>query len=384
MVGIIGAGKTGRGFLARLLREANVPFILFDRSSELIDSIEGGFEIEFFSNVTPSVQIKAPAMCTLDPDAAAKLLECGTILVSVGGGNLEQVGQWLASVFGSDTHISGYVNIILCENAINPAKKLKAAFMSALPDDLRQYADACFGFSDAAVFCTTIERTPGSPHIASENYPRLILDAKGIKGALPDVPGFELSEQFENVLMRKIYTYNSASGVIAYLGWWKGYEVYSQAANDPEILSLLDRHYEEVNRAICREYGYSTDDQAAFAALSKAKFCDKAIVDSIERNAREPQRKLSSSERLVGPALLIEKHSGDTSVLALSAAAALLYEDLGDTQWTNMKKDSLDTLFSNISGLSPDSTFALRVIKMAEQLKKTGRGKLPTEVLLND
>ena len=39
---IIGAGKTGRGFLARLLREQEL--ILIDRDAALIEALKGGEE----------------------------------------------------------------------------------------------------------------------------------------------------------------------------------------------------------------------------------------------------------------------------------------------------------------------------------------------------
>ena len=40
---------------------------------------------------------------------------------------------------------------------------------------------------------------------------------------------------FSNFLTRKLYTYNAASCVIAYIGWKKGYSNYADAANDEEI-----------------------------------------------------------------------------------------------------------------------------------------------------
>ena len=36
---VVGAGKTGRGFIARLLQEASEEVILIDKNTELVDAI---------------------------------------------------------------------------------------------------------------------------------------------------------------------------------------------------------------------------------------------------------------------------------------------------------------------------------------------------------
>ena len=46
---IIGAGKTGRGFLARLLTEENREFVLIDEKEELIRKIKKGYEVAYFN-----------------------------------------------------------------------------------------------------------------------------------------------------------------------------------------------------------------------------------------------------------------------------------------------------------------------------------------------
>ena len=109
-------------------------------------------------------------------------------------------------------------------------------------------------------------------------------------------------KDFGDFLTRKLYTYNAASCVLAYLGFLKGYTDYREAGRDPEILEKLDRNYEMTNSVLCEVYGYDPADQAEFAALSRSKFTSQTIVDTIDRNAREPQRKLKAGERIIGPA----------------------------------------------------------------------------------
>ena len=130
------------------------------------------------------------------------------------------------------------------------------------------------------------------------------------------------------------------------MGWLYGYEDYASAANDSRIAALLDTNYAATNRAICAEFGCTASDQERFAALSRAKFCNPEIKDSIARNARDAKRKLGPTERIIGPLNLLKKHGEDYSVLCKTAAAALLYCKNVESNQTPPEQ-----LLSEVSGL---------------------------------
>lgn len=191
--------------------------------------------------------------------------------------------------------------------------------------------------SEATVFCTTVEA--GGCDIGSEEYPWLQYDVESLGGFRPEIPGLKPVRNFSAFLKRKLYTYNAASCVIAYLGWLKGCTDYAEAANDEVIGRLLDENYAETNAAVCREYGYDMADQQEFARLSKAKFCNRKIADTLERNARQPERKITRDERVIAPLLLIAKYGGDPRVLEMTAAAMLLYDGEGEEAWRAKVRD---------------------------------------------
>jgi len=248
--------------------------------------------------------------------------------------------------------------IITCENATDPSGKLKRAI-----------PDKTVSVSEATVFCTTIEN--GELDIASENYPYLQCDEERLNGFVPFIPAVRPIGRFSDFLTRKLYTYNAASCVIAYLGAAKGYSVYSDAANDPVILELLDRNYEQSNRAMCMEFGYSPEDQAEFAALSRKKFTSTAIRDTVERNARDVERKMAPGERIIGIMELIGKHDGNASVLEMTAAAALLYE--ADPKWNARKTEQgMRSILREFCGLRDERQIE-RIMNYAEQIEQ---GKL--------
>lgn len=352
-VAIVGAGKTGRGFLARLLREEQEEIYFIDKNPELVEQLkrEKEFFIDFFGNGREPYKVDHYQADTWEN---ASFDDVDLILVSVGGQNLLDVGSQLAKLLRNDRHYF----IITCENASHPSRTLREAI------DKENIS-----VSEATVFCTTIEGEGLSIH--SENYPYLQCDADLLEGYVPKAKTIRPIAKFSDFLTRKLYTYNAASCVIAYLGWLKGYINYADAANDEEILKLLDQNYAVTNKVLCKEFGYEKADQEEFAALSKAKFCDRTIVDTIARNARDPQRKLAAGERIIGPVQLLHKYGEDAFVLEQTAAAALLYENDQEKTWKKIKEEkSPEQILTDICGLEKDSEVYKNILGYMEILKK--------------
>jgi len=343
---IIGAGKTGRGFVGRLMAEAGAFVQYIDKDSELVDRMKekGSFDVNFFGNVREKITVSDFEITNWEN---ADFSDTELIFVSVCGPNLKDVGTELKNRLKSDRHYY----IITCENASNPSKTLKDAI-----------GLLNVSVSEATVFCTTIE--DGGLDINSENYPYLQCDAELLEGYVPEIKSVKPVENFGNFLTRKLFTYNAASCIIAYLGWEKGYTDYGQAANDDEILDLLDKNYEITNRVLCKEFGYDEKDQAEFALLSRNKFTDRTIVDTVARNARQPQRKLGKTERIIGPMLVIDKYGEDTSVLEKTAAVMLKYTNDGEEEWDEIKKNNTPgEILEKICGLEPGSRLYERILK---------------------
>ncbi len=300
---LLGAGKTGRGFLARLFHtQAHITFI--DKDPGLIRELKEKkkYAIRFFDQEKTEEIRGYDALCTQDAACKQALQSCTAVFVSVRGENTPAAGAWLSDKIAPATCV------IACENASLPASLLGPLA-----------GRACSG----AVFCTTV--LDNGLDILSENYPSLHVDAHNLSKAVARLSGIRVSQDFPLLMLRKIYTYNAASAIIAYLGAEKGFREYAGAANDPEIEAAIDAFYSQINAAISAEYGVPYEEQAAFAASSKAKFQSHAIADTVRRNAASPARKLGSEERLIAPARLIAKHGGDPSPLLQAAAAALRY-----------------------------------------------------------
>ena len=351
-VTVIGAGKTGRGFVARLMNEGGVHVNFIDKNAALVESLceKGSFEISFFGGCRAPYAVSDFSAATWE--TAGEIDEL--VFVSVCGPNLKDVGAELKKRLDPAKHYY----IVTCENYSHPSRVLGEAI-----------GMENVSVSEATVFCTTIEN--GGNDISSENYPYLQCDADLLGGFDPEIAGVKPIAEFGNFLTRKLFTYNAASCVIAYLGWLRGYSDYGAAANDPEVLELLDRNYEVTNRVLCREFGYDAEDQAEFAALSKAKFTDRTIADTVARNAREPQRKLGKEERIIGPLLVMNKYGEDASVLEMTVAAMLLYDNDGEDAWRAIKAEKTpEEILESICGLDRNSATVGNILRYYGEFSK--------------
>jgi len=208
------------------------------------------------------------------------------------------------------------LQVLFVENGVAPAAPLRKAFADRAAE---------IAIAEAAIFCSTIELPGTRLDVQSEAYDSLPYDApkSGLKAET--FPALKAVADFPVLLKRKIYTYNCFSACIAYLGAYKGYKWYADAAGDSEIGVVLDQIAEPLNRAIAESTNVNLDEQRRFSEAALNKFRNRDILDDIPRNARDVARKLAPNDRLIEPARLILERGGRVEPLALVIAAALLY-----------------------------------------------------------
>jgi mannitol-1-phosphate 5-dehydrogenase len=182
-------------------------------------------------------------------------------------------------------------------------------------------------------------------------------DKSAFVGPIPEVQGLDLKEGFRAGVVRKLFTYNAINAVVCYTGYLRGYRLLSEAANDPELARLAQTAGEEASAAICRQYGFDPEEQRLFAEAALAKYQSVEIIDPIERNARDPLRKLGRYDRLVGPACLAIEHGIQPIALSKGIAAALHYDYPGDPLAAELQEMiaemGLPAVIEKVCGLDP-------------------------------
>ncbi len=382
---ILGAGKIARGFIGHLLYLSDIPFTFVEKTESLVNLINerGQYTVNILGNSDKNCVVKGVHALNFSEEnkVIEAISEADTVFTSVGGKNLETLVPILIKGIEKKAEKGGNLNIVTCENWKLPATILKKGVEEGICENVRSYLKECVGITEAVIMRSAIESDAEllerDPLIVNvQNYWELPVDASRIVGQLPDIQGLKLISEFTGFLERKFYTYNAANGTTSYLGALLGYEKIADAAHDERILKILDGVYQETAQALSKKHHFPLEEQLAFTLTSKNKLQDYTIVDFIERNARDPLRKLGKDDRLVGSARLVEEYGVEPHNLCIAIAAAIYYVSEGDEfarELVRMRKEEgVDKILSKVCGLEPDGHLGMLTKSKIKLLKEWG------------
>lgn len=381
---VFGAGKIARGFVAHLLTISGYRITFVEKAPGLVRLLRerGSYAVRIMG--APEKDITITGFDVLHTDEAeniANAVACsGVVFVSIGGPNLPEIAPRLADGIRR-ARAAGRpepLNIILCENYFQPAQWLRCLIAECLGGDERKWFGEKVGIVETMVLRSTIEPTPEMRledplSLKAQDMWEMPADREAFVGEIPPVRGLAPKDNFQGGLIRKLFTYNAANAVIAYMGYLKGYELLSDAANDPGLVALARAAIGESGEALCRRYGFDAGEQRQFGEAAIAKYQKREIVDPIERNARDPLRKLSRNDRLAGPAHLAIEQGIRPVALSRGIAAGLLYDYSGDNSAAKIQSlirdEGLERTLQQVCGIEPSTELAKLVTDQYHDLE---------------
>ena len=385
---IFGAGKIARGFIGHLLYLADIPFTFVEKADALADLINqrGAYTVNVLGAPEKNCVVKGVRALKFDQkeEIAKAIAEADAVFNAVGGKNLGEIVPLLTAGIEAKAKVGGTINFVTCENWKKPADILREGISASISDGARAYFEKNVGITEAVIMRSAIESDAEllkkDPLIVNvQDFWELPVDASRLVGQLPPIKELKLIPAFTGFLERKFYTYNAANGTVSYLGALLGYKRIADAAHDEWILKILDGVYSETARALSAKHSFPLDEQLAFTLTSKRKLQDYTIVDFIERNARDPLRKLGPDDRLVGSARLVESFGIVPESLATAIAAAIHYASPGDEFAVELGRlraeRGVDYILENVCKLDPKGSLAMLVKEKIEMLKGMGHIK---------
>lgn len=382
---IFGAGKIARGFIAHLLSLSDIDFIFVEKADALADLINerGQYTINILGAPEKNYVVKnAKALkFSQEKEITEAIAEADVVFDAVGGKNLQEIVPFYIKGIEKKAEKGGYLNFVTCENWKEPAKILKEGVEAGIAPEAREYLDNYVGFTESVIMRSGIEAPKEllkkDPLIVNvQNYWHLPVDAARVKGSLPDIKYMEPLTGFAGFLERKFYTYNAANGTTSFVGALLGYKVLAEAAHDERILKILNGVYQETGKALSMKHGISLEEQMAFAKTSLNKLQDYTIVDSIERNARDPQRKLGKDDRLVGSARMVLSCGIRPENLCTAIACAIYYRNPEDSSAVALEKvvkeEGIDAVLEKICGIEPEGELGILIKEKIKKIKEWG------------
>ncbi|EGR0695944.1 mannitol-1-phosphate 5-dehydrogenase [Vibrio parahaemolyticus] len=375
-----GAGNIGRGFIGKLLADAEVEVTFADVDVPLVDQLSHKQEykvkvvgteckIDTVTHVT--------AVNSASEDVIDRIVKTDLVTTAVGPNVLDIIAKTIAKGIakrfkaGNDAPL----NIIACENMVRGTTHLKGEVYKHLDKSLHAKADELVGFVDSAVdrIVPPAEAANDDPlEVTVESFSEWIVDEQQFKGDIPNIAGMEKTNNLMAFVERKLFTLNTGHCITAYLGCLKGHRTIREAIEDPNIHAEVKQAMQESGEVLIRRYGFDRDMHNAYIEKILGRFANPYLVDEVDRVGRQPIRKLGANDRLVKPLLGTIEYGTENQTLLKGIAAALKYTNDTDPQavelQTSLKAVGVKKTLATYTGLAEDSVEVAQIEVIYHQL----------------
>jgi mannitol-1-phosphate 5-dehydrogenase len=212
--------------------------------------------------------------------------------------------------------------------------------------------------------------------VVADSYHKLPYDGTARKAAPPPIEGLYPVRNFEAEVERKLFMYNLAHAALAYSGYLKGFSYIHESFDDPEIALLFQKCLDESALALQTRFpeDIDADSQAKTRQDIQLRFSNPMVMDTIQRIARDPIRKLGPEDRLIGSAHLCLEQGIFPKYIAIACAAALCYDLPDDPQAQTLQdmiqQTGVEVTLRDISSLAPESEFGQTILQHYTHIQK--------------
>lgn len=364
---LFGAGKIGRGFIAELLHDSGFEIIFADVVDALVDLVNEKHEYSLFlidHNYEEKMIDNVLAYSTVkEPEKVIEAIgEAEVITTSVMATNLPKIAPLLAK--GLKQRLAdgkGKITVMACENAIMGTDILKKAMIDTgivteeELDTIGVYPNTAV---DRMVF--------GGVHNGREGieigdaYELAIERSKLIDPTEEPIKGGEYVDDLEMFLQRKIYMINCGHALSGYFGQVNGYTIVQDALRDPDIQKEVCAAVMESAAALEKKYGFTHESLKEYMeTMMLRRFLTPGVADPIARVSREPIRKISPNDRIMGPAYQCEQYGLENRHLLKGVACALKFTNPEDVQAVELQnyiaKNGVGAAICKYTGLEENS-----------------------------
>ena len=317
---IFGAGKIGRSFIGQLFGTNGYQVVFVDVDQRTVDLIQKRKEYRVVIKGDEDSEIvvrNVEAISGLDTGkVASAVASAGIVAASVGKNALGKVALVIAAglKIRQQQHPDSPLDIILAENMRDASGFLRAKLVRNLPlnyrlDDLVGLVETSIGKMVPLIPLAELEKDPLV--VFAEPYNTLIVDKKGFKAAIPDIPGLAPKENIKAWVDCKSFIHNLGHATAAYYGFYKHptanyiFEILS----DPDVYQYTRATMFQSAEIIRLVYSndFSLNDLTLHIDDLLSRFMNKALKDTIFRVGQDLIRKLGPDDRFMGAIHLAQK-----------------------------------------------------------------------------
>lgn len=370
-----GAGNIGRGFIGAVLQDSGYDVVFADVNAEIVNELNSAkqyrvIEVGEGGSVHHYTNFRALNSITDASKLHDELVSADVITASVGANILPRIAPAIAHAI-SDRVATFPVIVMACENAVNATDLLADEISKSGVD------------SKKVIYCNTavdrivpIQDSSMVPDVEVEVFSEWVIESKNLTQALP-IPQAKFVPELQPFIERKLYTVNTGHCAIAYLGQKAGYLTIATALADSEIESEVKRVLGETSRALVYKHGFGSEEQQDYVQKTLKRLRNPLLDDLIVRVGRDPIRKISRAERIIGPAIILAEHGEEPTALMNVLEAALEF-DIPDDQANLELQRQLQSLTAKDfitmhMGLTPHHAIWPMVLAATEAAKQKQR-----------
>jgi mannitol-1-phosphate 5-dehydrogenase len=376
-----GAGNIGRGFVGLLLHRAGYQVVFVDVVDELIDAL----------NRTPSYLVKEVGLESREervdnyrainsrgdePAAVAEIASADIVTTAVGPTVLRFVAPVIAAGLRQRADGTAPLAVMACENAINATNVLAEHIRAAVPEDEWPAVAARAVFANTAVDRIVPAQSTDGLDVTVETYFEWAIERPPFGGDEPSIPDATWVDDLAPYIERKLFTVNTGHAATAYHGFARGIKKLSDALADDTVRAAVTGVLDETRQLLVAKHDFTAEAQQAYVDKILQRFANPYLPDTVDRVGRQPLRKLSRSERLIGPAAELAERGIRPQHLLATVEAALSFDVPDDPQSVELQQ-LLRTLTAaeateRICGLTPADPLYDDVV--AVMARKVGGG----------
>lgn len=357
-----GAGNIGRGFIGAVLQDSGYFVTFADVNQGLIDQLLKSkkyslIELDAIEKRTTYKNFAVLNSSTQESELVNEIGSADVITASVGANILPFIAPVIAKGIAARTSDKPLV-VMACENAINATDLLETKILEllgAIPSGVY--------FANTAVDRIVPMQPAGSePDVIAESFCEWVIDTSTLNNLELEIPAATMVNDLAPFIERKLYTVNTAHLTIAYMGQRYGHKTISSSLTDPIVRDVTARVMEETSMALVTKHNLNASEHAEYVRKTLLRLANPALDDQVERVGRQPIRKLSRHERLIGPAALLAEYGEEPTALLEVVDAAMDFVNVGDPE-VAMLASKLSTLTpeefaEEICGIGPEHALA--------------------------
>jgi mannitol-1-phosphate 5-dehydrogenase len=309
-----GAGNIGRGFIGKVFSESGYEVCFVDVFEPVVNklNIDNQYPVKVVSNEEKKEYIiknvRAVNGMNID-DVSEEILHADLMATAVGVNVLPKIVKPICEGLKKRYQKNKKpLNIIICENLIDADKYLRGLIEEEMGVKYKTWLDNNLGLVEASIgrmvpVMTDKMREGNILRVWVEPYDELPVDKDAFKGEIPKLNNLIPFSPFGFFIRRKLFIHNMGHAMCAYFGWQKGYQFIDECIFDDKIKVLVESAMKDSALALSKEYSISLSkiEQNIHDLISRFK--NKVLGDTVARVGKDPIRKLSNNDRLIGAAL---------------------------------------------------------------------------------